>query len=77
MSDSAKKHWYSFVFVYSVVGVTTQSSTYIGYAEKDKITMDRVKDARFHAGCPNDALMLSVSYLGAMTKEEFFDEKQT
>ena len=61
-----KQHWYA----YSFLGQgNTYSSTYVGY-EDNNITMPRIRAAKVFAGVSPDAVVLSVSYLGRMTRAQ-------
>lgn len=70
--DDKKKHWYSFSFsgIEKDSGRQCNASTYIGY-EDNVVTMSRIKYAKYAAGVSIDAVLLNVSYLGYMTKEQF------
>jgi hypothetical protein len=66
-----KKHWYCFAFVggQAEFGRECRACTYTGYQDK-LITMPRIKENKRYAGVKDDAVLLSVSYLGYMTKEQ-------
>lgn len=64
-----KLHWFSLVFLFD----NTYVSTYRGHRWK-RITKNHIVDAKKRAGAPEDALLLSVSYLGRMTIEKFNPE---
>jgi hypothetical protein len=66
-----RKHWYCFAFVGNSVedGKECRSCTYTGYLDK-LITMPRIKENEQYAGMKDGAVLLSVSYLGYMTKEQ-------
>lgn len=69
--DNTKLHYYCFSFK-STNGIsTTEGSAYIGYVEKDFITMARLNAAKAGAEMPQNAVVVSISYLGYMTPEEF------
>lgn len=71
MVTNTKLHWHCFAFS----GKTLQdedcfSTTYMGYHDKE-ITLPRIEEAKSAAKINQEAVLLYVSYLGYMTKEEF------
>ena len=66
-----KKYWFCFSFIGNCLegNGQVQASTQTGYL-KDKITMGMIKDNKERAGVDSNAAVVSVSYLGYMTKEE-------
>jgi hypothetical protein len=69
-----KYHYYSFVFTISEEGTTTTASIYLGNPKKI-VTKSQINSAKKAAGMSSDAVMLSCSYLGKMTKYEFVFSK--
>jgi hypothetical protein len=65
-----KKHWYSLVFQEVLAGSMKYQSTYLGLDEP-KVALHRIQDAKKGAGVAANAVLLSVSFLGEMTEEEF------
>jgi hypothetical protein len=66
-----KKHWYCFAFVGNSVedGKERRACAYTGYPDK-LITLPRIQENEQYAGMKHGAVLLSVSYLGYMTKEQ-------
>lgn len=61
-----KQHWYA----YSFLGQGgAYGSAYIGY-EDNNITIPRIRAAKGFADVSPDAVLLSVSYLGHMTRAQ-------
>lgn len=71
MKDTEKKHWFCFSYRgYNLDdGLTCDASTYTGYNHKN-ITLKAIKENKVHAGVRDSAVLISVSYLGYMNKEE-------
>jgi len=68
-------HWFCFSYVgdhaeASISTGTVHGSTYTGYAEK-KITIKNIKENKAYAKMSEDSAVVSISYLGHMTREEF------
>lgn len=61
-----KLHWYS--FAYSSGDET--GSTYTGYDNKG-VTLKMIQDNQVNAGMTKRSVLLSVCYLGYMTKAQF------
>lgn len=70
-----KSHWYCFAYIGNDLNsnLACHASTYTGYKNK-KVTMDRIMKNKAHAGVTDEAVLLSVSYLGYMSNEEFKGE---
>jgi hypothetical protein len=65
-----KKHWYCFAFKGEEEGGRPcMGYSITGYPDK-LITMPRIKENERYAGVKEGALLLAVSYLGHMTKEQ-------
>lgn len=64
-----KKHWWSFVFSQTTNGATTTASVYMGWEQGEYVNIPRINSAKEAAGVSQEAVMLSCSYLGYMTKE--------
>ena len=73
-----KKHWYAFTFMYSnaVRMCYVYTSVYIGYNDRN-VTLPRIKAAKLAQGIPESAVLMSVSYLGYMSEDEFSPEEQS
>jgi hypothetical protein len=69
--SSDKKHWYCFAFVgvSEENGKECRACAYTGYPDK-LITMQKIQENERYAGVKDGAVLLSVSYLGYMTKEQ-------
>ncbi len=67
-----KQHWYCFSYVGKslVGGENCEVSTYSGLPSQ-KITKDIIGINKQYAGVSNNAVLISCSYLGYMTREEF------
>lgn len=66
-------HWYCFSYTGKLADGsegTASASTYSGLIE-NKITLRRMKENKANAGMRIDAVVVSISYLGLMTREEF------
>ena len=67
---SEELHWYHLTILYqNGMGATYRSASF-GYAEQ-KVTIERMSFAKKHLDAPDNAVIISVSYLGLMTREEF------
>jgi hypothetical protein len=77
--SSDYRHWYCFSFSGkidgSVVGMDCRASTYAGYKQKN-ITLEMITEQKKQAGVTSSAVLMSVSYLGYMTSEEFKGEEE-
>lgn len=74
-----RQHWYVFVFQGDNAdsGRTCMASTYTGYLTRG-ITLPRIAENKEHAGVDSGAVLLSVSYLGHMTRDSFSgDQKES
>ncbi|WKW33164.1 hypothetical protein KIH13_04530 [Pseudomonas viridiflava] len=69
-----KQHTYCLTFVDSSTGQMAYASVYAGFDEH-KITLSQIADAKGAAGVTQAATLLSCSYLGHMTQEEFDDSE--
>ena len=66
-------HWYCFSYIGGHANGhtgTVSGSTYSGFTFK-KITLKIIKDNKANANMNDDAVVVSISYLGLMTREEF------
>ena len=63
-------HWYHYNF-YDEYGYHT---TYMGYELKDQITPTMIDSAKDLAGCTENSVMISLSYLGCMSKNQFIGD---
>jgi len=65
-----QKHWFSFTF--SEVQDSSQviASTYTGYDCKN-LNMNRINENKGYAHLSQSAVLMGVSYLGYMSKDEF------
>lgn len=70
MINSKKLHWYCFSFLHSNV----IASSFKGFKEKDKINISDINNARNVAEINGKSVLISLAYLGHMTKEEFTNE---
>lgn len=70
MSNDRELHWYQFAILYHVGGVSSYMTVSCGFVDQ-KVTMARMAFARENAKAPADALVLSATYLGLMTLQEF------
>lgn len=73
MNNNIKGHWYCFTYIGTDLKTNTHgayASAYSSYT-KNFVTLRMINNNKQHAGLKNDAVLLSVSYLGYMTKEEF------
>lgn len=70
-------HWYCFSFFGRMTscGQTGYSSAYKGFGSKDKITLLDIESVKTVAQTSKGSTLLSVSYLGCMTKEELSSRK--
>lgn len=71
MDPTIKRHYYCFSFRHADQVCMREGSAYIGYLEKDMITLQRVKDAKIGADMPLNSVVISICYLGYMTPDEF------
>ena len=71
-----KKHWYSFSYEGANEDGTGHcvANCYVGYYFKG-ITKPMIQENKKAAGVSQDAALLSVSYLGKMTREQFLGEE--
>lgn len=68
MEDNEDGHWYSFTYQHG----NSIASTYTGYKGKG-VTLKMIQDNKGNAKMPIDSVMISVCYLGYMTKAEFIE----
>lgn len=70
-----KKHWFCFCFIGrdTVTGKTASASTYTGLITKN-ISLPVINEQKSYSQLADDAVLMSVSYLGEMTREEFLGE---
>lgn len=66
------KHWYCYSYVGKEhhSGREVQACIYAGHPEM-KVTMEYIRENKLNAGMTPGAVLVAVSYFGAMTKEEF------
>lgn len=64
-----KKHWWSFVFSETKSGAVTTASVYMRWEQGQYVNIPRINSVKDGAGMSQEAVMLSCSYLGYMTKE--------
>ncbi len=67
-----KKHWYALSYRGKCLDSSHQAdaTTYTGYPDTN-LTMDHIMEGKENAGVRGDAVLISVSYLGFMTRKEF------
>lgn len=72
MSKQDLKHWYCFSFsgFDENSKKQCQASSYTGYADRN-ISMARIRENKAYAGVSDNAVLISCSYLGRMTKSQF------
>ena len=65
-------HWYCFSYIGHGIddGLTINVSTYTGYFKKN-VTNAMILKNKEYAGVTHTAVLIAVSYLGYMTREEF------
>ena len=71
-------HWYCWSFIGlkepkagTIADNNCYASAYIGYPQKDNLTLNRIKLAKEAAKMSKDAVVLSVTYLGFVSIKEF------
>lgn len=71
-----KKHWYSFTYLGNSPDTNCRmyATAVCGYEKKDFITLLEINRNKYESGLDDKAVLLSVSYLGKMTKEEMMTE---
>ena len=77
MSETTDKcHWFCFSYQGYALdnGEKCKASTYTGYPLK-YVNMKMIQDNKEFAGVDKDAVLISCSYLGHMTKEDFLGEE--
>lgn len=62
-----KLYWFCFSYVDNA---RIYASTYTGYSDKS-VTLKHIKENKTYAGVSDNAVLLSLSYLGYMTRMEF------
>jgi hypothetical protein len=67
-----KKHFYCFTFIDSSAGSVAYASVYASF-ELPEVTLSGIAQAKQGAQVTQAATLLSCSYLGHMTTEEFND----
>jgi len=65
-----RQHWYCFSYTDIAGSISIFASTYTGYIRKG-ITMQRINENKKNANVRGEAVLVSCSYLGYMTREEF------
>ena len=73
--DEIKVHWFCFSFsgVHAESGRDATACTYVGYSDS-KITMPKINAQKIQSSLTENAILISVSPLGYMTKAEFTGE---
>ena len=71
-NQDTKRHWYCFVF-YCKTGV---GSSYSGYPYQDWFNYTIIEHEKKNARVPEDSVLLSITYLGFMSKAEFLDASE-
>lgn len=68
-----KQHYYAFSFEgrNPVTRAQAAASVYLGYPQRDAISLPRIREAKREAGMASDAVVVSVTYLGHMTEHQF------
>lgn len=67
-----KVHWYCFSFKGTCLKTNSDCSSSICVSrEEKKITMANIREGKKYAGVKDSAVLISASYLGHMTTEEF------
>lgn len=69
-SEQELFHWYNFCVMYQAGMGVTYRSVSCGFADQ-RVTTARMSFAKANAGAPDDATIISASYLGLMTRKEF------
>lgn len=69
-------HWYCLSYIGKDIlhGLNANASIYIGYKQKG-ITLSEIERNKGEAGLKNDAVLISATYLGYMTREQFTGAK--
>ena len=70
METEKRMHWYCFSYVGAVDSGLQHGCSYVGY-ESENITHRNIKENKRNAGMKDDAVLVSVTRLGYMTKQEF------
>ena len=67
-----KEHWYSFCFMQTdpITNTMTFGNGYSGLRYQ-RVTLQAIETAREYAGVTDGAVLMSVSYLGYMTVDQF------
>jgi len=65
-----RRYWYAYSFQFRDKNQTGIASHYTGHV-KNVVTLKDIKEAKGATGLPKNAVLMSVSYCGKMTKEEF------
>jgi hypothetical protein len=63
-------HYYAFSFMYKAAGKEICGSVYWGLDQK-KVTLAHIEKAKDAAKVPKGSVLISCSYLGYMTDDEF------
>ena len=72
-----KLYWFCFTFKGDSLSPDWNqctACTYKGYDSKN-ITLEKITANKKHAGVANDSVLIALSYLGHMTKDEFEGQK--
>jgi len=75
MPNEEELHWFCFSYIGNALecGGLGNGCVYSSYRSKN-ITLGMIKDNKGGAGLRDDATLISVSYLGYMTRKEFAAE---
>ena len=74
MGESGELHWFCFSYTGKDLdgGWQCSASTYSGFSDR-RLTLLRIAEGKALAGVTDEAVLLSASYLGYMTKAEFLE----
>ena len=70
--EGERLHWYCLTYCGEIGGNMAYGSTYCGYKD-NHITLSEVGRNRVEAGFNGSATLMSATYLGLMTTQEFSD----
>ena len=73
-NENQKKHWFCFSYKGEEIetGNNVSACTYTGYLYRE-VTMNMIKENKKIAGLKENAVLIAVSYLGEMTRNEFVE----
>lgn len=69
IENDMKAYWYSLCFAYLKDGGLSYANGYIGRT-KNVVSKHDIDDAKKHSKIPENAVLMSCSYLGYATKQE-------